>query len=136
MRIANGELDAIRPKVVVLMIGTNNGFRDPADIAKGTTAVVRAIQAKLPEAKVLLLAIFPRSANADDAIRVKIKGVNAELAKLDDGAKVRYLEIWDQFLASDGTLTREMMPDLLHLSAGAYKIWADAITPALAEMTK
>lgn len=135
-RIANGELDNVKPKVVVLMIGTNNWFRSPEDIAKGTTAVVRAIQSKLPETKVLLLGIFPRGARADDPIRVKIKGVNAELAKLADGEKVRYFELWDQFLEPDGTLTRETMPDLLHLSPKAYQTWADAIGPVLAEMTK
>lgn len=135
-RIANGELDTIRPKVVVLMIGTNNGYLPAEEIAKGTTACVAAIRAKLPEAKVLLLGIFPRSARADDAIRLKLKDVNATLAKLADGDRVRYFEIWDQFLEPDGTLTRETMPDLLHLSAKGYRAWADAITPVLADMTK
>jgi lysophospholipase L1-like esterase len=135
-RIDNGELDSIKPKVVVLMIGTNNSYRPAADIATGVTAVVKKIQEKLPETKVLLLGIFPRSAKPTDEVRLKLKEVNTTLARLADGDKVRFLEIWDQFLTPDGELTREIMPDLLHLSAKGYKIWADTITPVLEELTK
>ncbi|TDU72785.1 lysophospholipase L1-like esterase [Prosthecobacter fusiformis] len=138
-RILNGELDgAIKPKGVVLMIGTNNSATDSAEgIAKGVTLIVETIRAKQPQAKILLLAVFPRGekAEANDR-RVKLKEVNAIIAKLDDGKNVHYLDIGDKFLQADGTLTKEIMPDFLHLSAAGYQIWADAITPKLTELMK
>lgn len=137
-RIEHGELDGISPKVVVVMIGTNNNSKTPSEIAAGTTAVVKAIRAKLPETKVLLLSIFPRGATSADPLRQKMAQANETLAKLDEGkeGKVRFFKLWDQFLEPDGTLTREIMPDLLHLSTKGYTIWADAIGPVLEEMVK
>jgi lysophospholipase L1-like esterase len=140
-RIANGELDAIKPnpKVVVIMIGTNDAAaHTPEEIAAGTTAVVSATQAKLPDSKILLLAIFPRQAKPTDELRVKNEKANDILAKLDQGptGKIRFLSIWKQFLTDDGTLTKQIMPDLLHPNAAGYKIWADAMQPTLDEMMK
>ena len=135
-RITNGELDGIKPKVVVLMIGTNNsGSDDDAGIAKGVTAIVKAIHAKSADTKVLLLAVFPRGEKPNPQ-REKLAKVNATIAKLDDGKSVHYLDIGGKFLKEDGTLTKDIMPDFLHLSKAGYQIWADAITPKLAELAK
>ena len=101
------------------------------------TRIVRTLHAKLPRTKVLLLAIFPRSAKAEDPARARIKAINEQLAKLDDGGRtVKYLDIGDKFLASDGTLPREVMPDALHPNEKGYEIWAEAMAPALAELMK
>jgi lysophospholipase L1-like esterase len=141
-RIEHGELDGIHPKVVVLLIGTNNYGSSASQVSKGIQAVVAAIQAKLPEAKVLLLGVFPRgpvaidAENKPDPGRQKLLAVNAELAKLDDGRRVRYLEIWRQFLTDDGSLPKETMPDALHPNEKGYRIWADAMQPLLSEMMK
>ena len=135
-RITNGELDGIKPKAAVLMIGTNNSGGDPADgIAKGVTKIVETIRAKLPDTKILLLAVFPRGEKANPQ-REKLKEVNTTIAKLDDGKSVFYLDIGDKFLQPDGTLTKEIMPDFLHLSAKGYQIWADSIAAKLAELMK
>jgi lysophospholipase L1-like esterase len=138
-RIENGELDGISPKVVVLMIGTNNINSSADKIIAGDTKIVEEIHAKLPETKLLLLGIFPRGVDPKKsrgvaATREKISTVNAALAKLDDGAKTRYLDIGDKFLTPDGVLTPEVMPDGLHPSANGYQIWADAMRPLLEEM--
>ncbi|RYX85942.1 hypothetical protein EON83_04080 [bacterium] len=135
-RIENGELDGITPKVVVLMIGTNNMGNTAEDIIKGDKKIVEQIHLKLPNTKVMLLGIFPRETDAKNPRRAKIKEVNAELAKLDDGDKTRYLDIGDKFLEADGTLTKEIMPDYLHPDVKGYQIWADAIQPLLDEMMK
>jgi lysophospholipase L1-like esterase len=137
-RIQNGELDGIKPKAAVLMIGTNNAGTDSAEgIAKGVTAIVETIRAKQPQAKILLLAVFPRGEKASpNPGRDKLKQVNAIIAKLDDGKNVFFLDIGDKFLQPDGSLTKEIMPDFLHLSAAGYQIWADAIGPKLAELMK
>lgn len=135
-RITNGELDGFTPKALVLMIGTNNSGSDtPEGIASGITKIVEAIQKKSPATKILLLAVFPRGdKTAQAATREKLNTVNGHIAKLDDGKRVFFLDIGSKFLEPDGTLTREVMPDLLHLSAKGYQIWADAIAPSLTKL--
>lgn len=141
-RIENGELDGISPKVVVLMIGTNNVWTsNPEQIIAGVKAVVAAIRAKLPDSKLLLLGVFPRSQSAlvdgkPEPRRAKLMAVNPELAKLDDGQNIFYLEIWKPFLNEDGTIDKEVMHDFLHLTEKGYKIWADAMQPKLDELMK
>ncbi|BCM90674.1 hypothetical protein IAD21_02531 [Abditibacteriota bacterium] len=135
-RIDNGELDGIAPKVVVLMIGTNNIGSSAEEIIRGDTKIVDEIHQKLPNTKLLLLGIFPRAAEATNPMRAKIKEVNTELAKLDDGNKTRYLDIGDKFLETDGSLSKDIMPDYLHPNPKGYQIWADAIQPLLDEMMK
>lgn len=139
-RITNGELDGIKPKAVVLMIGTNNSGGDTAEgIANGITAIVDTIRAKQPKAKILLLAVFPRGDKPTGklgAANEKLKQVNAIIAKLDDGKNIHFLDIGSKFPQPEGALTKEVMPDFLHLSAAGYQIWADAISPKLAELMK
>jgi lysophospholipase L1-like esterase len=135
-RIANGELDVIKPRVLVLMIGTNNSAYPIEEIIKADTKIVSEIHKKLPETKIMLLGIFPRGAEASNPMRAKLKTVNAALAKLDDGKLTRYLDIGAKFLDESGNIPKEIMPDALHPSADGYKIWADAIQPLLDEMMK
>lgn len=144
-RIEDGELDGIRPKVVVLMIGTNNSSANTAEqIAAADTKIVRLIRAKLPETKVLLLAIFPRGPrkNSDGSMDTAVERmavintVNAELAKLDDGHHVRFLNINAKFLGPDGKIPDAIMPDQLHPNAAGYRIWAEAMRPLLDEMMR
>ena len=132
-RLDNGELDGVRPKVFVVMIGTNNHGDSVPDIVAGVTAVVEKLKAKEPEAKILLLGIFPRGASADDPLRVKLGEVNKQIASLEDGKRVKYMDIGQVFLEADGTLTKQMAPDLLHPAAEGYQRWADAIKPTLME---
>jgi lysophospholipase L1-like esterase len=139
-RLQNGELDGIQPRVLMLMIGTNNVSTNTAEeIAAGVTAIVKEIHKRSPKTKVLLLGVFPRADNKSGmfipAQMDKIKAINTTIAKLDDGGKtVRYLDIGSKFLASDGSLPREVMPDMLHLSEKGYQIWADAVKGPIMEM--
>jgi lysophospholipase L1-like esterase len=118
------------------MIGTNNlGSNTNEEIAAGVTRIVHTLHERLPQTKVLLLAIFPRGAKAEDPNRARIKAINEELAKLDDGGKtVKYLDIGPKFLEADGTLPKEIMPDALHPNEKGYEIWAEAMGPTLAEL--
>jgi len=130
-RLANGEVEGIKPKVVVLMIGTNNaGSNSADDIASGVTAIVKDLRKRLPETHVLLLGVFPRSEKSDK-LRAKLQQVNEQISKLDDGSHVTYLDIGKSFLNPDGTISREIMPDFLHLSAKGYLLWADEVNRAL-----
>jgi lysophospholipase L1-like esterase len=145
-RITEGkELDGIDPKVIVLMIGTNNFSSDtPDQIAEGVAKIVGEFRKQKPKAKILLLGVFPRSgksvAGAEtisaDELNPKTKTVNERLAKLADGTHVRYLDIGSKFLTEGGGLSKAVMPDYLHLSAEGYRRWADAITPVVEAMLK
>lgn len=136
-RLANGEVEGLTPKVVVLMIGTNNfGLNgdQPADVVRGVTAVVASLREKIPGAHVLLLGIFPRDANPKAGIRAKIAEVNSAIAKLADGKAVHFLDIGATFSEPDGSLSKEVMPDFLHLSPLGYERWAEAIRKPLMEL--
>ncbi len=133
-RIADGELDAIDPRAVVLLIGTNNLDNAPTvEIAEGVGAILGEIRRRLPKARILLLGLFPRS-RATDPAREKIGEVNARLERLGDGDHVRYLDVGGAFLEPDGSIAREVMPDLLHPGLEGYRRWAEAMEPTLREM--
>ena len=119
-----------------VVIGTNNSNgtdHTAQEIAYGVQAVVMAARAKLPDTPVLLLGIFPRGAKPNPQ-REKNAQASALAAKIADGKVVHYLDIGDKFLEKDGTLTQEMMPDALHLSPKAYRIWAEAIEGKVKEL--
>jgi lysophospholipase L1-like esterase len=134
-RIRNGELEGIQPKLVVLMIGTNNG--DPAaDVALGIKTILTDIHERSPRSKVLLLGIFPRS-EKPDAARAKNDEVNKLIAKFATFAelgRVAYLDIGAKFLTADQTLPKDIMPDSLHPNEKGYQIWADAILDKVKQM--
>jgi lysophospholipase L1-like esterase len=137
-RLDNGNVEGLSPKLAVLMIGTNNAGagNNSADIAAGVKTIVEKLRMKLPEMKILVLGIFPRGPDAENKQRKVNIGANEIIKTLADGKMVEYLDISDKFLAADGTLSKEIMPDLLHLSTKGYQIWADAIEPKVAEALK
>lgn len=129
-RLDNGNINGISPKLAVVMIGTNNsGDNTPEEIADGITAIVQKLRQKLPNTKVLLLGIFPRGADPSDARRKVNEKTNEIVKKLADNKTVFYQDLSEAFLEDDGTLSRMIMPDLLHLSKQGYTIWAESIEP-------
>ena len=137
-RIDHNELDGLHPRAVVLMIGTNNlGTQQSVeDAIAGVKCDVKAIHEKLPEAKILLLAVFPRGHEPTDHFRDEIKQVNEAISELDGKENVTYLDINDKFLEKDGTLEKNIMPDYLHPNEKGYMIWAEAMKPKLEELMK
>ena len=126
-RLRQGQIDGLDPKLVVLMIGTNNTARDTAEqIAEGIKTVVAEYLQRAPHARILLLGVFPRSAKAEDPIRAKIAQIN-QLISTPSDPRVTYLDIGAKFLDAQGALAPDIMPDMLHPSEKGYTIWADAI---------
>ncbi|OIJ43023.1 GDSL-type esterase/lipase family protein [Massilia timonae] len=133
-RLQHGEVDGIDPKVAVLLIGTNNtGHRRdfPAITAAGIARNLEELKKRLPRTRILLLAIFPRDAKADGPLRRLNEQVNARLPALADGRQVFYLDVNKAFLAPDGSLPANVMPDWLHPNEAGYAIWARAMQPEL-----
>ena len=136
-RLQHGELDGIRPRVIVLMIGTNNtGHRqeDPATTAAGIRRLINEIQVRQPEAQVLLLAIFPRDKQPDGPLRQLNQRVNKIIGGFADGRRVHFLDIGPALMNPDGTLSEDILPDLLHLSELGYERWARGIEPVLRKL--
>jgi beta-glucosidase len=135
-RLDHGNVDGIKPKLAVLMIGTNNSNRDDntaEEIGGGIEAIVKKLREKLPETKVLILAIFPRGETPNPQ-REKNAKASEIASKLADNKTVYFLDIGPKFLAADGKLTKDIMPDLLHLSPKGYEIWAESIEPSVAQL--
>jgi lysophospholipase L1-like esterase len=148
-RLQNGAVSGAKPKLTVLLIGTNNTGHEgrpmvehggavytssAEETAEGVTAIVEMLQKKQPEMKILILAIFPRGADSNDAKRQKNEKANHIIAKLADDKTVYFMDINDKFLEKDGTLSKEIMPDLLHPNAGGYEIWSKAIQGKVKEL--
>jgi lysophospholipase L1-like esterase len=138
-RLDLGELDGLRPKAVVIHIGTNNTAETvncrastPAEIAGGVAAIIGRCRKACPEAKIILMAVFPRGEKAADPKRAMLKEINGLLAagpaKLPG---VTWLDITDKWLKPDGGISRDIMPDFLHPNQKGYAIWADALRPVL-----
>jgi len=129
-RLDHGEIDGIAPKLVVLLIGTNNtGARHdpPEETAAGIRAILTTLQTRLPDTKILLLGVFPRSASADDPLRRSNAAINDRLRAYADDQQVFFLDLSRHFLDNRGRLSQDLMPDYLHPSERGYQVWADGM---------
>jgi lysophospholipase L1-like esterase len=135
-RLQNGEGQGYQPKVIMLMIGTNNTRRNSApEIAEGVAAVVQELRKDFPDAKILLLGIFPRS-GPKSAVRAEITAINTIISGLNDGKHVFYLDIGPKYLSPDGTIPKDIMSDGLHPTTKGYEIWAEAVKGPLDNLIK
>ena len=135
-RVRNGELSGYRTKLVTVMIGTNNNYGDKPDaVTAGIKVLLGEIRAKQPQAKIVLLPIFPRGEKPDDPKRIQNAAVNEVFKGYADGKDIVWLDFTDKFVQPDGTISKELMPDFLHPREAGYRIWADALIPYLKEVT-
>jgi lysophospholipase L1-like esterase len=128
-RLRNGNLDGLRPRAAVLLIGVNDSYiRDlPARrIAAGIAAIARELRARLPSTQILLLGILP-CGRRPNAQRARIAETNRLISALDDGSRVHYLDIGQRFVTTDGTIRSTIMYDYLHPTERGYRILASAI---------
>jgi lysophospholipase L1-like esterase len=134
-RLQNGDLEGYKAKLFVVMIGTNNMWAkdaDPANAAAGVKAVIDLIQAKQPQAKILLMSLLPVGEKPTPG-REKRMEVNQLIAKFAGGS-VEYVDIWAKYLQPDGTISKDDMHDFLHLAPKGYDIWADSISAKVKEI--
>jgi len=136
-RLENGELDGVNPKIIVLMIGTNNLYDHTSspvdDITRGIQAILMLIQRKAPDATIVVMGITPRNDRGTGIIRT-INKINDNLAKLADERKIRFVNINTKLAGRDGKLIEGVTVDGLHLSVKGYQIWSDALKPIFTEL--
>lgn len=138
-RLQHNAVDGMKPKVAVLMIGTNNtGHRheNPQTTAAGIKKILAELQQRLPTTKILLLAIFPRDENTDGKLRKINNDINEIIKHYGDNQRVFYADVNSVFLTKDGVLPKDVMPDLLHPNEKGYELLAKALEPHLKKLLK
>ena len=138
-RLAHGQFDVLKPKAIVLMIGTNNtghhhpweADQAPVDTIAGIRAVLLKLREVCPEAKIILHPIFPRGEKVDDPHRVANDTVNRMIKVWADGKHIAWCDFNSRLVTADGTLTKEMADDFLHIQTAGYRIWAEEVKPYL-----
>lgn len=130
--LQHGEGQGHKPKAVMLMIGTNNtGGSSGAEIAEGIGADVLELRKDFPDAKIMLLAIFPRGAGPNDPNRRKCEEANKIIARLDDQKHIFFTNINSRFLDEKGGLIGFRATDHLHPVEEGFELWAAAVAPTL-----
>jgi hexosaminidase len=130
-RIEHGELDGIAPKIVIVQTGNNNLALDTeAEVVAGVDAVCRAIHAKLPDARILLLGLLPRQDQAK--MKADLDKVNYQLeTTLHPRPYIDVLDLGNHFRKPDGTINLDLFSDGLHPNAQGYAILAEALKAQL-----
>lgn len=138
-RLDHGELDRLHPRVLVLCAGTNNtsGTENtrqgtPAEIAQGVREICGRIRSKIPQTKIILMAVLPREKEPTDPRRLQIYEINRYLTEFAKNAKLTFVDLYPQMLNPDGTLPQILADDFCHPTEKGYQVWADAILPLVA----
>lgn len=134
-RIDHGNFDHIDPRVIVLLIGTNNLPHDSAaDIAAGIRAILDRLARKAPSATILLCTI-ERGKTADDPVREKVNAVNRAIRHMADGKRVRLVDLAKRFIRPDGTADPKLMRgDYIHFKKAGFRAWGKMIRPMIDEI--
>ncbi len=137
-----GQLDRpdLNPDVIVLMIGINNSWdaETPAvdSVVAGVRAVVAAVHARKPDARIVLQSLLPTQEPERNAALVV--PVNAALAAFavgpDQAGHVRYLDLYPTFLGSEGQQNRAFFMDAVHPNEAGYRAWRDRLVPFLSTL--
>jgi lysophospholipase L1-like esterase len=139
-RLDNGELDGLHPRVVVINIGTNNTaqtenvrMNTAAEIADGIQAVCARVRSKIPTAKIILMAVFPREQSPLHWRRKLINEINKLIELFAKENKIDFVDLAPGMLAADGTFLPDMTLDYCHPADKGYQVWADAIRPIISK---
>ncbi|XP_063798411.1 platelet-activating factor acetylhydrolase IB subunit alpha1 isoform X1 [Pseudophryne corroboree] len=119
-RLENGELEHVKPKIIVLWVGTYNHGHTAEQIAGGIQAIIRCLEKRQPQAKVIVLGLLPRGKNPNP-LRERNKRLNELLVELMPSMpSAMFLDVDPGFVHSDGTISHHDMFDYLHLSRLGY----------------
>jgi len=130
-RLGEAPLTRLEPEHVFILIGTNNlghGSSNAEETLAGVKAVAELAASQCPKATIHLVEIFPRGERFN-AMRGDILQINQALRAwvAEKGGRFASHPIGDAFVAADGSISKELMPDALHLTPKAYDMWAAAV---------
>ncbi|KAL5275875.1 PAFAH1B2 family protein [Megaselia abdita] len=136
-RVENGELDNVKPKIVVLHVGTNNVDNSPEEVSEGIFEIIKKIKEKLPDTYIVLPTILPRGQQVNK-LREQNSRVNQLIKEKCVGMnRVQIVGIGKGLIQSDGTISHHDMFDYLHLTnTGSKKVFEpvfDLLTQILNE---
>ena len=154
-RITHGEIDTLRPRVAIILIGTNNTghYHQTAEQTEaGIDNIIAILSQRLPQTRLLLLGILPSAVSpeksaADEAINKYIAsrygkgtGRNANLG-INQDPRVTFLDLSSTFM-TDGKLNEALFYDPrlsspgkpLHPDTIGQHKMAEAIEPTLARL--
>lgn len=139
-RLDHGELDGLRPRTVIINIGTNNTSETPnarmntsAEVVEGVCAICGRVRSKVPGTKIILMAVFPREQSPANPRRILINEINKQLEAFAMEQKITFVNIGPKMLSTDGTLSNDIAGDFCHPTEKGYQIWADAIRSLISE---
>ena len=126
LRLDDGELKDCTPKLIVLMLGTNNqGMNTAEEIAFGVSIVVKSLQVKCPQSHILILGILPSAGTPYE----KTSAINDGIAKLADGKKISYFNFGAKLQDQNQKMLPNMFSDSVHLSREGYEEWGKEVAP-------
>lgn len=136
-RLENMEVQTLKPKVAVILIGTDNLMNTSHDIADGVHAVIANTQETFPGVKIILVSIMPCERAHDTMMQA-----DSIIKNNADDSNVFYLNLVPLMppvttTAADGstdTNWKGLSKDHLHPTIAGYKIWADAMEPLLTKL--
>lgn len=130
-RLQQGELAGTKPKVIMLLIGTNNqGMNTAEEVAWGVGLVVKRLREVCPASKLLLVGVFPSRGTPYP----KTRAINEGIAKLADGDTIRFVDPGLRMLDDEGAILPGVLADAVHLTPQGYAVWGDGTADPLAEM--
>jgi lysophospholipase L1-like esterase len=139
-RLDHGELDGLHPRNIIISIGTNNTSETSnarkntaSEIVDGIRAICMRVRSKVPGARIILMAVFPREQNPTDPRRILINEINKQLLLFANNNKITYKDIGPKMLDSNGVFLPGMTSDFCHPTEKGYRIWADAIRPLISQ---
>lgn len=129
---------ALKPKALVLLIGTNDlsSHAAPAGVVENITAIIalaRKADAALP---IVLCTIPPRDAAKAPTKPGALADLNARITAFAAGKEqLELLSLFPLLANADGSPKAECFEaDRIHLAAPGYKIWAEALRPTFAKL--
>ncbi|XP_077361619.1 platelet-activating factor acetylhydrolase IB subunit alpha2 [Festucalex cinctus] len=133
-RLQNGELENIRPKIVVVWVGTNNHEHTAEQVAGGILSIAKLLTSRLPKAKVVVMGLLPRG-ERPNPLREKNAAVNDFLrSSLPRLGQAQFLDVSGKFVHSDLTISPQVMFDFLHLTSTGYRKVAKPLSDLLLQI--
>jgi lysophospholipase L1-like esterase len=138
-RLEHGEMANQSPKVIVVNAGTNNfsctknyDGDTPEAAFKGVKKLVETLRTLAPEAKIILMGVFPRMPEEKRLLVLELNKLLKEYVGDSSDKKLSFLDLTEKFLYPDGSFNHDLFQDrCCHPNNAGYRIWANALEPEI-----